>query len=104
MYSGEHIGTDHRWAAIQGAYDPAVAPARPVRRNIGLQQDPRFQKRRARLFPFPISVSSCSRSSAFSRTTYFFTKISFLDMVTTSLPMLATKANHTINFNSNWLN
>src|SRR6266581_3331589 len=40
-----------------------------------------FSTRRAGLFPFRISVSSRSRSSPLSRTTYFFTEISFAAMI-----------------------
>jgi hypothetical protein len=39
-----------------------------------------FSTRRAGLFPFRINVSSRSRSSPLSLTTYFFTKISFAAM------------------------
>src|ERR1700688_4563372 len=40
-----------------------------------------FSSRRAGLFPFRISVSSCSRSSPLSLTTYFFTETSFEAMI-----------------------
>src|SRR5271166_3042383 len=40
-----------------------------------------FSNRWAGLFPFRIRASSCSRSSAFNRTTYFFTEISFATMI-----------------------
>src|SRR5258708_5929374 len=40
-----------------------------------------FSTRRAGLFPFRISVSSRSRSSPVSLTTYFFTEISFAAMI-----------------------
>jgi hypothetical protein len=40
-----------------------------------------FSSRCAGLFPFRISVSSCSRSSSLSLTTYFFTEISFAAMI-----------------------
>ncbi len=40
-----------------------------------------FSSRRAGLFPFPSSVSSCSRSSPLSLTTYFFTETSFEAMI-----------------------
>jgi hypothetical protein len=43
-----------------------------------------FSSRWAWLFPFRISASSCSRSSALNRTTYFFTEISFAAMIATS--------------------
>ncbi len=79
---------------------PSLQPA-PSGETSAFNKIRAFNCRRAALFPFPISVSSCSRSSALSRTTYFFTEISFLDMVTTSLPLLATNANHTFNINSN---
>src|SRR4029434_5659998 len=39
-----------------------------------------FSTQRAGLFPFRIRVSSCSRSSPLSLTTYFFTEISFAAM------------------------
>jgi len=48
-----------------------------------------FNNRCAGLFPFRIRTSSRSRSPALNRTTYFFTEISFVDMMTTprsSLP------------------
>src|SRR5215470_7880761 len=40
-----------------------------------------FSTRRAGLFPFRINVSSRSRSSPLSLTTYFFTEISFAAMI-----------------------
>src|SRR5262249_15335048 len=40
-----------------------------------------FSSRCAGLFPFRISASSCSRSSALNRTTYRFTEISFAAMI-----------------------
>src|SRR5450756_110418 len=40
-----------------------------------------FSSRRAGLFPFRISISSRSRSSPPSLTTYFFTEISFAAMI-----------------------
>src|SRR5487761_468195 len=40
-----------------------------------------FSSRRAGLFPFRSSVSSCSRSAPLSLTTYFFTEISFDAMI-----------------------
>jgi hypothetical protein len=40
-----------------------------------------FKSRCAGLFPFRISASSCSRSSALNRTTYLFTEISFAAMI-----------------------
>src|SRR6266404_332417 len=49
----------------------------------------------AGLFPFRISASSRSRSSPLSRTTYFFTEISFAAMIA-SVACVATKANHQI--------
>src|SRR5260370_25520739 len=49
----------------------------------------------AGLFPFRISASSHSRSSPLSRTTYFFTEISFAAIIA-SVAHVATKANHQI--------
>ena len=40
-----------------------------------------FSTRHAGLFPFRINVSSRSRSSPLSLTTYFFTEISFAAMI-----------------------
>src|SRR6266481_203117 len=45
--------------------------------------------RRAGLFPFRISVSSRSRSSPLSLTTYFFTEISFAAMIASHRQSLA---------------
>src|SRR6478735_2213064 len=59
-----------------------------------------FSSRCAGLFPFRISASSRSRSSPLSRTTYFFTEISFAAMIA-SITRVATTANHEIL--SNWL-
>jgi hypothetical protein len=61
--------------------DPAVTPPFAGFRDVGLQQYPCFSSRCAGLFPFLISVSSCSRSSALNLTTYRFTEISFAAMV-----------------------
>ncbi len=52
-----------------------------------------FSNRWAGLFPFRIRASSCSRSSAFNRTTYFFTEISFAAMIA-SVVRTVDKANH----------
>src|SRR6266496_4856600 len=54
-----------------------------------------FSSRWAGLFPFRINPSSRSRSSPLSRTTYFFTEISFAAMIA-SVACVATKANHQI--------
>src|SRR5258708_6481286 len=54
-----------------------------------------FSNRRAGLFPFRISASSCSRSSALNRTTYLFTEISFAAMIA-SVVHTADEANHQI--------
>src|SRR5438132_11478590 len=54
-----------------------------------------LSSRWAGLFPFRISASSRSRSSPLSRTTYFFTEISFAAMIA-SVACVATKANHQI--------
>src|SRR6516225_4130152 len=59
-----------------------------------------FISRCAGLFPFRISVASCSRSSSLSRTTYFFTIISFAAMIA-SVVRVAIKSNHQIL--SDWL-
>jgi len=59
-----------------------------------------FSSRCAGLFPFRISASSCSRSSALNRTTYLFTEISFAAMIA-SVVRTADEANHKIL--SNWL-
>src|SRR6266404_3788038 len=45
-----------------------------------------FLHRCAGLFPFRISASSCSRSSALNRTTYLFTEISFAAMIASVVP------------------
>jgi hypothetical protein len=52
-----------------------------------------FSSRRAGLFPFRSSASSRARSSPLSRTTYFFTEISFAAMIA-SVSRQVTKANH----------
>jgi hypothetical protein len=54
-----------------------------------------FSRRWAALLPFRISASSYSRSSPFSRTTYFFTEISFAAMIV-SFARVATESNHKI--------
>jgi hypothetical protein len=54
-----------------------------------------FSSRWAGLFPFRISASSRSRSSALSRTTYFFTEISFAAMI----PSVARLANQSESLN-----
>jgi hypothetical protein len=59
-----------------------------------------FSMRCAGLFPFRTSASSRSRSSPLSRTTYFFTEISFAAMIV-SVARVATKANHKIIILSN---
>src|SRR6266536_1366255 len=59
-----------------------------------------FSSRCAGLFPFRISASSCSRSSALNRTTYLFTEISFAAMIA-SVVRTVDEANHKIL--SNWL-
>jgi len=59
-----------------------------------------FSSRCAGLLPFRISASSYSRSSPLSRTTYFFTEISFTAMIV-SVARVATKANHKIIILSN---
>ena len=58
-----------------------VAPPFASFGDIGLQQIRAFSTRRAGLFPFQINVSSRSRSSLLSLTTYFFTEISFAAMI-----------------------
>src|SRR4029077_11518666 len=59
-----------------------------------------FIRRCAGPRPFRVSATSCSRSSPFNRTTYFFTIISFAAMIA-SVVRVTTKANHQIV--SNWL-
>jgi putative ABC transport system substrate-binding protein len=59
-----------------------------------------LRSRRAGLFPLRISASSCSRSSALNRTTYFFTEISFAAIIP-SIVRAVDEANHQ-NL-SNWL-
>src|SRR5712675_1913447 len=54
-----------------------------------------FSSRCAGLFPFRISASSRSRSSALNRTTYLFTEISFAAMIA-SVVHTADEANHQI--------
>jgi hypothetical protein len=54
-----------------------------------------LSNRRAELFPFRISASSCPRSSALDRTTYLFTEISFAAMIA-SVVHTADEANHQI--------
>jgi hypothetical protein len=54
-----------------------------------------FSSRWAGFFPFRISVSSCSRSTALNRTTYFFTEISIAAMIA-SVVRTVDKANHQI--------
>src|SRR6266481_2951081 len=54
-----------------------------------------LSSRWAGLFPFRISASSHSRSSPLSRTTYFFTEISFAAIIASGAHV-ATKANHQI--------
>jgi hypothetical protein len=68
----------HHGTAIH--FFPSLATARAGCHSIGFQQDPR-SSRCAGLFPFRISASSCSRSSALNRTTYRFTEISFAAMI-----------------------
>src|ERR1017187_5369447 len=54
-----------------------------------------FNNRCAGLFPFRISPSSWSRSSPLNRTTYFFTEISFDDMMTIPrAQLIAREVNH----------
>ena len=52
-----------------------------------------FSSRWAGLLPFRINASSYSRSSALSRTTYFFTEISLAAMIV-SVARVATESNH----------
>src|SRR4029077_13223511 len=58
----------------------SLQPARPSETSA-FSNIRAFSSRRAGLFPFPSSVSSCSRSSPLSLTTYFFTEISFEAMI-----------------------
>jgi hypothetical protein len=48
-------------------------------RSICFQQDVRLEQSPRRAFP--VGVSNCCRSSPLSRTTYFFTEISFAAIV-----------------------
>src|SRR5207302_9073393 len=59
-----------------------------------------FSNRCAGLFPFRSNLSSCSRSSSLSLTTYFFTEFS-LGVIVASVARVATTANHQIL--SKWL-
>src|SRR6266436_1216229 len=52
-----------------------------------------FSSRCAGLLPFRISASSRSRSSPLSRTTYFFTEISFAAMIA-SVARVVMESNH----------
>jgi AraC-like DNA-binding protein len=52
-----------------------------------------FSSRCAEFFPFRVNACSCSRSSVFGRTTYFFTEASLADMIR-SRRILAAGANH----------
>jgi hypothetical protein len=52
--------------------------------------------RRAGLFPFQSSLSSCSRFALLSLTTYFFTEISVETIMRAPSPVAATTANHKI--------
>jgi hypothetical protein len=65
-----------------------------------LLRHPRLQQALRRALAFRISASSCSRSSLLSRTTYFFTEISFAAMIA-SVACHATKANHKISVLAN---
>jgi hypothetical protein len=71
---------NHGHAGFESLDDPAVTPPftsfRDTFNNIRA-----FSSRCAGLFPFRISVSSRSRSSPPSLTTYFFTEISFAAMI-----------------------
>jgi hypothetical protein len=59
-----------------------------------------FSSRWAALLPFRITASSCSRSSTLSRTTYFFTEISFAAIIA-SAACHAAEANHKIHVLAN---
>ena len=72
----------------------------PVSETSAFNKIRAFSNRWAGLFPFRISASSCSRSSALNRTTYFFTEISFAAMIPSAVHIV-DKANHQIL--SNWL-
>src|ERR1700731_1600299 len=61
-----------------------------------------FSSRCAALLPLRISASRCSRSSPLSRTTYFFTEMSFAAMIA-SAASDATKANPKIHVFANCL-
>ena len=68
---------DHGWAGIQGLDDPAITPTLTGSETSAFNNIRAFSSRRAGLFPFRTSVSSCWRSSLLSLTTYVFTEISF---------------------------
>jgi hypothetical protein len=70
---------NHGHAGSQSLDDPAVTAPFTSFRDIGLQQYP--CRRCAELLPFRSSVSSRSRSSPLSLTTYLFTEISFASMI-----------------------
>src|SRR5260221_58139 len=59
-----------------------------------------FSRRWAAVLALRISASNCSRSSTLSRTTYFFTEISFAAMIA-SVACNATKANRKIRILAN---
>jgi len=68
---------EHRRAGIQRRDNLAVAPVWPGLQDIGLQQNTGLQQPPRGAFALRISASSCWRSSALNRTTYFFAEISF---------------------------
>src|SRR5487761_441652 len=70
-----------------------LQPARPSETSA-FNNIRAFNSRRAGLLPFRMRASSRSRSSALNRTTYFFTEISFVDMMTTPAQIIARGVNH----------
>src|SRR5262249_14369360 len=68
---------NHGWAGFQSFDDPVVTPPFAPSGTSVFNKIRAFRTRRAGLFPFRSNVSSRSRSSPLSLTTYFFTEISF---------------------------
>ena len=94
------VPVNHGCAGLQRLNDPVVAPAFPGFGKSAFNSIRAFSKRCTALLPLLISVSSCSRSSPLSRTTYFFTEIS-LAAVILSVACLATESHHEINVLAN---
>jgi len=68
-------------AGFQSFDDPLVAPPFASFRDIGLQQDPRLEYPARRALSFPNQGFKPFAFLAASRTTYFFTEISFAAMI-----------------------